>query len=90
MKFSAASLLILVAAAILAAIAVPISIYRSGSDAIPGWSAAVRPGPLSKAHAFLGDKCASCHTPNEGVTVDKCVAHSFNIFSSSFVSVRIK
>lgn len=74
MKLPGASLLILAAAAILAVIAVSTSIYRSGSDAIPGWSTAVRPGPMSRAHAFVGDKCESCHTPNEGVTVDKCVA----------------
>lgn len=73
MKLPGVSLLLLVAAALFAAIAVPISIYNSNSDVVPGWSAAVRPGALSKAHAFLGDKCESCHTPNEGVTAAKCI-----------------
>lgn len=32
----------------------------------------VRPGPLSSRHAYLGDRCTSCHEPNVGVTVAKC------------------
>ncbi len=73
MRLPSASLLILIMAGIVLAIAVPFSLYRSGSDAVPGWSDAVRPGQLSEAHAFLKDKCESCHTPNKGVTVAKCV-----------------
>jgi hypothetical protein len=34
----------------------------------------VRPGPLSPRHAYLGDRCASCHEPTVGVTVAKCTA----------------
>jgi hypothetical protein len=37
----------------------------------------VRPGPLSPRHAYLGDRCTSCHEPNLGVTVAKCtVCHA--------------
>ena len=32
----------------------------------------IRPGPLSSAHAYLGDKCASCHETYVGVTDAKC------------------
>lgn len=73
MSFGRVSLLVLLAAAILAAVAVTTSIYRSGSDAVPGWTDTVRPGALSKAHAFLSDKCESCHKPNEGITAAKCI-----------------
>ena len=34
----------------------------------------VRPGPLSPGHAYLGDRCASCHESTVGVTVAKCTA----------------
>lgn len=34
----------------------------------------VNPGPLSRAHADLGDRCQSCHQPVVGVTVTKCIA----------------
>jgi hypothetical protein len=34
---------------------------------------AVRPGELSQSHAFLGNNCAACHTPQQGVTADKCI-----------------
>lgn len=34
----------------------------------------VSPGPLSARHAYLGDRCASCHEPTVGVTVVKCTA----------------
>lgn len=30
------------------------------------WKGWVNPGPLSKAHAFLEDKCESCHVPYKG------------------------
>lgn len=35
---------------------------------------AVNPGPLSAAHAFLENKCESCHTPNRGIDTSKCIA----------------
>ena len=34
----------------------------------------VRPGPLSPQHAYLGERCASCHESTVGVTVAKCTA----------------
>ena len=35
---------------------------------------AVRPGALSPKHAYLGERCTSCHEPTVGVTVAKCTA----------------
>ena len=49
------------------------TLWQGGSHALPGWTGAVRPGALSEAHAFLGDKCESCHAPVKGVTAQKCV-----------------
>jgi hypothetical protein len=37
------------------------------------WLQLTSPGPLSHAHAFIGDNCATCHTPVAGVTREKCV-----------------
>src|SRR5215469_5692146 len=37
------------------------------------WQRLTSPGPLSKAHAFIGSNCAACHTPVAGVTRAKCV-----------------
>ncbi len=34
----------------------------------------VKPGPLSPRHAYIGDRCASCHQPTVGVTVANCTA----------------
>jgi hypothetical protein len=34
----------------------------------------VCPGPLSPRHAYLENRCASCHEPAVGVTVAKCTA----------------
>lgn len=73
MKLPAKIYLAIAALGLFIAIAVPVVIYRSGSDAVPAWIAAVRPGPLSRAHAFLSNKCESCHTPNQGVAAAKCV-----------------
>ena len=43
------------------------------------WQSAASPGELSHAHAFLGDNCAACHTPVQGVTATKCiVCHANN------------
>lgn len=33
---------------------------------------AIKPGALSPGHAFLGDRCASCHVTSVGVTAAKC------------------
>ena len=56
-----------------AALAVPVLLDRSGSAAVPFWSAAVTPGPLSAAHDFLGTQCESCHTPTRGVEAESCL-----------------
>ena len=32
------------------------------------------PGPLSPPHAYLADRCSSCHEANVGVTAAKCTA----------------
>ncbi|MBN9146480.1 MULTISPECIES: cytochrome c3 family protein [unclassified Novosphingobium] len=66
--------LVLATIALLAAAAIPFTVYRSGSTALPQWSSAVRPGPLSSAHAFLEGKCESCHTPNQGIKAATCIA----------------
>lgn len=61
-----------------AALLVPLAMYRSGSPALPAWRAAVMPGPLSTAHAFLGARCESCHAPDRGVEASSCLTcHSF-------------
>lgn len=37
----------------------------------------VTPGPLSLGHAYLADRCETCHEPSAGVTVTKCtVCHA--------------
>lgn len=54
--------------------AVSAGLYRDGSMAVSGWTDAVLPGPLSEKHAFLSDRCESCHTPTKGVEAAACVA----------------
>lgn len=61
-----------------AAMLVPLAMYRSGSPALPIWRAAVIPGPLSAAHAFLSAQCESCHTPDRGIEAASCLTcHAF-------------
>jgi len=70
--------LLLAAIGLLAVVAVPFTIYHSGSGALPIWASAVEPGRLSHAHAFLDGKCESCHTADKGITTAKCVTcHAF-------------
>ncbi len=38
------------------------------------WQKAARPGPLSAAHAFMGNDCAACHTAGQGPDPAKCIA----------------
>ena len=45
--------------------------YRPATSALRQF---VSPGPLSRGHAYLEDRCASCHEPNVGVTDAKCTA----------------
>ena len=43
------------------------------------WQHTVLPGELSQPHAFLGNNCAACHTPNKGVEAKNCmVCHADN------------
>lgn len=61
--------------ALLVAIATAASLavvhFKSASWALQVF---VLPGPLSPRHAYLEDRCASCHEPGAGVTVAKCTA----------------
>jgi protein-arginine kinase activator protein McsA len=50
------------------------TLYYSGSEPIPFWRTLVQPGLLSVKHAFLADKCESCHTPVRGVEAAACIA----------------
>jgi hypothetical protein len=59
----------IVAAFVLAGRMLGLSVTRSSS-----WQPLTSPGPLSKAHAFIGNNCAACHTSVAGVTRAKCVA----------------
>ncbi|MAO19210.1 MAG: class III cytochrome C family protein [Phycisphaerae bacterium] len=56
------------------AFSLPLFVHRGGADAAPGWQEFVSPGPLTEAHAFLGNDCTSCHTPHIGVTASNCIA----------------
>jgi hypothetical protein len=61
-----------------AVVLVPLIMYRSGSPALPAWRAAVLPGPLSAAHAFLRTQCESCHVSDRGVEAAACLTcHTF-------------
>lgn len=63
----------LVALGLAAAVAVPVAVHRAGSDAVPLWTAAASPGPLSASHNFLGAQCESCHVPTRGVEAAPCL-----------------
>ena len=52
-----------------AAAALGVAHFRSVQVAL---KRTVRPGPLSPKHAYLADRCESCHAPTVGVTVAKC------------------
>ena len=78
MKITTALYAVLAVIGAIAVVLVPITMYRSGSPALPAWRAAVIPGPLSAAHAFLGSRCESCHTPDRGVETAACLTcHTF-------------
>ena len=53
------------------AAALGVAHFRSVQGAI---KRTVRPGPLSPKHAYLADRCESCHASTVGVTVAKCTA----------------
>ncbi|WP_027545824.1 class III cytochrome C family protein [Bradyrhizobium sp. WSM2254] len=60
--------------AVAGAAVVSIALYRGGSEVVPGWARFVTPGPLSGKHAFLSDRCESCHTPVKGVDAAACIS----------------
>lgn len=48
--------------------------YKPASTALKQF---ISPGPLSPGHAYLADRCESCHVTNVGVTAAKCtVCHA--------------
>ena len=53
MKLTQAIYLVLAIIGFAAVLAIPLSLYGSGSSALPFWRMTASPGPLSKAHAFL-------------------------------------
>lgn len=73
MKLPSALYVVLAILGMFAVVGAMLTVYSSGSAALPLWASAVRPGPLSQAHAFLGDRCESCHAPNRGIVATKCV-----------------
>ena len=50
-----------------------VGLYRTGSSSVPRLTQSVQPGPLSAKHAFLSDKCETCHTPARGVNSIACI-----------------
>ena len=56
-------------AAVVTAASLAVAHFRPASSALQRF---VRPGPLSPRHAYLANRCASCHETNVGVTVAKC------------------
>ena len=72
-KITSAIYLALGVLGLAAAILVPVVIYRAGSIALPVWTAAASPGPLSAAHGFLNSQCESCHTPQRGIEAASCL-----------------
>ena len=73
MKFTTLAYATLGMIGLLAAIVLPVALYRSGSAAVPLWTEAVSPGPLSAVHEFLGAQCEACHTPARGVEAVSCL-----------------
>jgi hypothetical protein len=69
MKVLALWLALIVAIAVAASVSVVH--FKPVSSALKQF---VMPGPLSLRHAYLGDQCAACHEPGDGVTVAKCTA----------------
>jgi hypothetical protein len=74
MKWRVLFYLLLTTASIAGAGLAVAALYRQGSSAIPHWASLVRPGELSSKHAFLADKCESCHTPTRGVEAKACIS----------------
>jgi hypothetical protein len=74
MRWTTLAYLVLMTAVIAGAGAALGTIYRQGSAAVPLWTALVKPGELSARHAFLSDKCETCHTPTKGVEAAACIS----------------
>lgn len=66
--------------AVLAALAAILAaIYSGDTSVVPGFARLVLPGPLSASHAFLEEKCESCHVPHQGPGPETCIAcHATN------------
>jgi hypothetical protein len=60
---------LLVIAAVATAASLAVAHYTPASSALKQF---IRPGPLSPGHAYLADRCESCHETNVGVTAAKC------------------
>ena len=58
-------------AAVAAAAWVGVERYRPAQAALKQF---ISPGPLSAGHAYLADRCGSCHQANVGVTDAQCTA----------------
>ena len=56
-----------------AAVLAPALMLRAGSGAVPGWTAAASPGPLSAAHGSVGTRCEACHAPLRGAEAAACL-----------------
>lgn len=83
MKFGTLLYAAVGSAAIAAGLIIPWVVHRSGSTAVAGWESLVTPGPLSASHAFIAEKCETCHTPHKSVDAQKCVAcHAITEFQN--------
>jgi hypothetical protein len=72
-------LLAVVAGLVVAAIILVVQVRNTILGQAATWQRQASPGPLSSAHAFLGDNCAACHTPVKGVESASCaVCHANN------------
>ncbi len=56
-----------------------VPLERQGAEAAPAWRHIVLPGSLSESHAFLENRCESCHRPLRGPEPQACVlCHATN------------
>lgn len=60
---------LLAIAAVVTAASLAVAHYTRASSALKLF---IRPGALSPGHAYLANRCASCHETNVGVTTAKC------------------
>ena len=60
---------IVLIAAVVTAASLAVMHFAPASSALQQF---VSPGPLSPGHAYLANRCTSCHEPTVGVTVAKC------------------